>query len=178
MGTQQTVLLAINIIGGAVVISSYVFGLRAQAGGADVLWGGFPTGIRPVYGISMIISALGYLAFRYFTLFRLEPAAVVIAGRFHFSLFYAIFLLILIPSALWMPLTNVYVGNASTAVWIAVRAVLLLVGLASIALLWALLALETQRQGAAYWLAVAGSGYFALHTAVLDAVVWAALFRD
>ena len=178
MATQQIILLVINVIGGAAVIGSYIFGLKAQAGGADVLWGGVPAGIRPVYGISMILSALGYLAFLYFVLFRLEPDGVTIAGRFHFSLFYIIFLLILVPSAFWMPLTNVFVGNSSTANWVAVRSVLVLVGLASISLLWALLALETQKGGVAYWLAVAGSGYFALHTALLDAIVWAALFRD
>ncbi len=177
MGTSQIVLLIINIIGGAAVIGSYVFGLKAQAGGADILWGGVPNGIRPVYGISMIVSALGYLAFLYFILFRLEPDDVVIAGRFHFSLFHVIFLAILISSALWMPLTNVYVGNTGTGTWIAVRTVLLVVGLASIALVWALLSLETQKQGAAYWLAVAGAAYFAFHTAILDAIVWAALFR-
>jgi hypothetical protein len=55
--------------------------------------------------------------------------------------------------------------------------VLAIVGLASIALLWALLVLQPKASGVTYWLAVAGSGYFVFHTAVLDAVVWAALFR-
>ncbi len=178
MATPQIILLVINVLGGAAVIGSYIFGLRVQAGGADVLWGGVPAGIRPVYGISMILAALGYLAFLYFVLFRLEADGVTIAGRFHFSLFYIIFLLILVPSAFWMPLTNVYVGNTSTATWVAVRSVLVLVGLASISLLWALLTLESQKSGAAYWLAVAGSGYFAFHCAILDAIIWAALFRE
>jgi hypothetical protein len=52
-----------------------------------------------------------------------------------------------------------------------------LVGLASIALLWSLLILQGKAPGTAYWLAVAGSGYFAFHTAILDAIVWAALFK-
>jgi hypothetical protein len=177
MKTQQIILLIINIIGGAAVIGSYVLGLRGQSGGANVLWGGVPTNIRPIYGVSMILSALGYFAFLYFVLFRLVPADVVIGGRFHFSLFFAIFLFILIPSALWMPLTNMYVGNSSTGTWIAVRAVLVLVGLASIALVWALLSLHDKNHGVAYWLAVCGSGYFAFHTAILDAIVWATLFR-
>ena len=47
MGTQQIILLIINVIGGAAVIGSYVLGLSGQSGGADVLWGGVPTGIRP-----------------------------------------------------------------------------------------------------------------------------------
>lgn len=177
MGTQQIILLVINIIGGAAVIGSYIFGLNAQPGGANALWGGVPENIRPLYGVSMILAALGYFAFLYFILFRLVPSEVLIGGRFGFSLFYIIFLVILIPSAFWMPLTNMYVGNPSTGLWIGIRTVLALVGLASIALVWALLSLQGRVPGITYWLAVAGSGYFTFHTAILDAVVWAALFK-
>jgi hypothetical protein len=178
LATQQIILLIINVIGGAAVIGSYIYGLNAQAGGANVLWGGVPANIRPVYFISMILSALGYFAFLYFILFRLTPSEVSIAGIFSFSLFYAIFLVILIPSAFWMPLTNVYVGNPSTSMWIWIRTVLALVGLASIFLVWALLSLQTKETGIAYWAAVVGSAYFAFHTAILDAIVWAALFKS
>ena len=177
MASQQIILLVINIIGGIAVIGSYILGLSGQSGGANVLWGGVPASIRPVYGVSMIISALGYFAFIYFILFRLVPSDVSIAGSIGFGLFYAIFLVILISSALWMPLTNAYVGNPSTGLWIGVRIVLALVGLGSIALVWALLSLQTKSPPVFYWLAVAGSAYFAFHTAILDAIVWAALFK-
>jgi hypothetical protein len=125
----------------------------------------------------MILSALGFFAFIYFILFRLVPGEVLIGGRFGFSLFYAIFLVILVASAFWMPLTNAYVGNPSTGMWIGIRTVLALVGLGSIALMLVLLTLQTKVPGISYWLAVAGSGYFAFHTAILDAIVWAALFK-
>jgi len=177
MGTQQIILIIINVIGGAAVIGSYILGLGGQAGGANALWGGVPENIRPIYGVSMILSALGYFAFLYYILFRLVPAEVSIAGIFGYSLFHFIFLAMLIPSALWMPLTNVYVGNPTTGTWIAIRAVLFIVGLASASLVWALLSLQTKTPGIAYWLAVAGSCYFAFHTLILDAIVWAALFK-
>lgn len=177
MVMEQIILLIINIVGGIAVIGSYIFGLRGQSGGANILWGGVPENIRPVYGISMILAALGYFAFMYFIFFRLVPEEVRMGGRFSFSLFYAIFLIILILSALWMPLTNLYAGNPSTILWISIRTVLALVGLASIALVWALLTLQGKNSGISYWLAVGGSGYFALHTAILDAVIWAALFK-
>lgn len=163
MATQQIILLIINIIGGAAAIGSYIFGLKAQSGGANVLWGGVPESIRLIYGISMILAALGYFAFIYYIFFRLIPSEVTIAGVFNFSLFYAIFLLILIPSALWMPLTNLYVSNPSIGTWIWIRTVLALVGMASIALLLSLLSLETKVPGISYWLAIVGSGYFAFH---------------
>mgnify|MGYP001029594577 CR=1 FL=1 len=177
MGTQQLILLAINVVGGVAVIGSYVLGLQGQPGGMNALWGGVPENIRPLYGISMLISAAGYLAVVYFLLFRLAPDSVNFGGRFGFGLFYVIVIGILLPSAFWMPLTNVYVAGASAGVWIAIRTVLALVGLASIALVWALASLHAQQGGTAYWLAVFGSGYFAFHTAVLDAIIWAALFK-
>ncbi len=177
MATQQIILLIVNAIGGIAVIGSYIYGLNVQSGGASILWGGVPENIRPVYTISMILSALGYFAFLYYILFRLSPSEVTIANTFGFSLFFAIFILILLPSALWMPLTNLYVGAPSTGTWVIIRAILALVGIGSIALVWALLSLQA-REGVAYWLAVAGGGYFAIHTAILDAIVWAALFKS
>jgi len=177
MDTQQIILLIINVIGGVAVIGSYIFGIKAQSGEANSLWGGVPANIRRVYVVSMILAALGYFAFIYFIFFELTPLEVRIASIFDFSLFYAIFLVILIPSAFWMPLTNVYVGNPTTGMWIWVRTVLVLVGLASIALVWALLSLQTKVPSVSYWLAVAGGSYFAFHTAILDAIVWAALFK-
>jgi hypothetical protein len=177
MRTEQIILLIINILGGAAVIGSYILGLKGQTGGANVLWGNVPTNIRPVYTVSMILSALGYFAFLYYIFFRLNPSQVSIAGVSGFTMFYVIFLGILIASAFWMPLTNMYVGNPSTGIWIGVRVVLAVVGLASIALFVALLTLQGKVPGTVYWLAVAGSGYFAFHTAILDAIVWAALFK-
>jgi hypothetical protein len=177
MRTEQVILLIINILGGAAVIGSYVLGLKGQSGGVNVLWGAVPNSLRPVYTVSMILSALGFFAFIYFILFRLVPGEVLIGGRFGFSLFYAIFLVILVASAFWMPLTNAYVSNPSTGMWIGIRTVLALVGLGSIALMLALLTLQTKVPGISYWLAVAGSGYFAFHTAILDAIVWATLFK-
>ncbi|MFC1946074.1 hypothetical protein ACFLW1_02615 [Chloroflexota bacterium] len=176
MNIQQIVLVVINVIGGVGVIGSYLYGLGAQAGGANALWGGVPAAVRPLYTISMILSAIGYFLFLYFIIFRLDSTQVSIAGKFSFSLFFAIFLLILLPSALWMPLTNFFVQSPSTGTWVMVRLVLSLVGIGSVALVWALLSLPV-REGIGYWLAVGGGVYFAFHTVVLDAIIWAALYK-
>jgi len=178
MHTETIILLVLNIVGGVAVIGSYALGLRGESSGADALWGGVPARIRPLYTVSMVLSAIGYLSVLYFVFFELVPDEVEIGGRFGFALLYPIIVLMLIPSAFWMPLSNLYVKNPRTGVWIAVRAVLFIVGLASIALAWALFALEPSDQGVAYWFAVVGSCYFAFHTFILDAVLWAALFRS
>ena len=48
MAIQQIILLVINVIGGAAVIGSYIYGLNAQSSGASILWGGVSENIRPV----------------------------------------------------------------------------------------------------------------------------------
>ena len=177
MNVPRLVLLIINIIGGVAVIGSYALGLKTHAGGADVLWGGVSTRIRPLYGISMILSAVGYLAFAYFILFKLELTNTLIAGKLGYGFLSILFVLILGASALWMPLTYVYIGHSTASIWIGIRIVLLIVGLSSCTLVWALLNLNNGASGLAYWLAVAGSVYFAFHTTVLDALTWPVLFR-
>jgi len=176
VGKQKLTLLLINIIGGIAVIGSYILGLQGGSG-ADVLWGGVPESIRPAYAVSMVLSAIGYLAFLNLLLLRVDPEKATVGGRFRYNLFYPIFVLILVPSAFWMPLSNLYVDDPSSGTWAGIRTVLFLVGLASVALAWALFTLRPGDRGKAYWAAVAGSCYFAFHTIVLDAVLWAALFR-
>ena len=177
MNAPQIILLVINLIGGAAVIGSYIYGLNAQSGGASVLWGGVPENARRLYGISMIVSAIGYFAFLFYIFFRLEPGQVSIAGVGGFTLLYVIFICILLPSALWMPFTNLYVSNPNPGLWVGIRLVLMVVGIASVALVLSLITMEGKVSGVSYWAAVVGAGYFAFHTAVLDAVVWAALFK-
>jgi hypothetical protein len=177
MHWESIVLLAVIALGGAAVIGSYVFGLRGKAGASDALWGGVPAKVKPVYVVSMVLSAIGFLAVMYYIFFELDPPEVIMGGKSGFYLFFPIFIAILGPSALWMPLSKRYVAQPSTYMWIMVRAVLFLVGLASIELVVALFALDLDARGVAYWLAAVGACYFAFHTFVLDAIVWAALFR-
>lgn len=174
----RAILAGINVAGGAAVIGSYLQGMLTHPETENALWGGVTASLRPVYGVSMVLAALGYFAFLYFLLFRVVPAEVRIAGRFGYGLFYAIFLGILVPSALWMPLTYAMIDNPSTAIWIGVRTVLVIVGLSSCALVWALVTIRPKMQRRAYLLAVAGSAYFCFHAAVLDMLLWPALFRS
>jgi hypothetical protein len=177
MHWESIVLLVVIALGGAAVIGSYVVGLRGKEGAADAFWGGVPAKVRTIYGVSMILSAAGFLAVLYYVLFKLNPPDVAIADRFGFNLFFPIFIVILAPSALWMPLTKYYLAGPSTLRWVLVRIVLFLVGLASIELAWSFFALNVDGRDAAFWAAAIGACYFAFHTFVLDAVFWAALFR-
>ena len=177
MDWKSIVLLVVIALGGAAVLGSYVVGLKGKEGASAALWGGVPAKIRPLYGVSMILSAIGFLAALYYIFLVLSPEETVIGGRFGFWVFFPIFLVILAPSALWLPLSKFYLQKPGAGRWVAVRTVLFLVGLASIALAWAFFELETEERGVAYWFATVGSCYFAFHTFVLDGLFWAAVSK-
>ncbi len=177
MNAQQWTLIAINIVGGVLVLGSYAQGLMAHPENRNALWGGVPKSVQPLYTVGMILAALGYFAFTYFVLFRIDAGEVRIASRFSFRVFYLIYALILLPSALWMPLTYAALHSHSSGLFHAIRITLAVVGLASLALLATLVSLHTSHSSYAYWLAVAGSAAFCLQTAILDALVWPAFFR-
>jgi len=177
MANAQILLLILNVFGGAAVIGSYVQGFVSHPGGVDVLWGNIPRSVRSLYFVSMLVSALGYFAFIYFILFRLDPAQVLIGGRIGFDVFFVIFTGMLLFSSLWMPFSFSYVDKPHPGTWLAIRIVLFLVAFSACALVWALISLNTRTPAVPYWLAVAGAGYFAYHTLVLDAFFWPALYR-
>jgi hypothetical protein len=174
--TSKSLWLLINILGGIAVIGSYILGFRSRADAFTVLWGGVPERIRVFYTVGMVLAALGYFAFGIYLLI-LAPGEISVFGRFGFGMLGLIFLLILLPSALWMPLTLLAVTRASRALAWLVRADLALVGAGSLALFLALWNLQAPRLGWLHLIAVMGSLAFCLQTVVLDAIIWSASFR-
>jgi hypothetical protein len=120
----------------------------------------------------MFVAAAGYLTFTHYLLFRVDPQAARIARRFDFQIFNLLYLFILVPSALWMPLTFRLLAVPSGELWLGIRLLLWTVGLASLGFVAALLGLRPQRPPGAYWLAVAGSVAFTIQTGLLDALIW------
>ena len=170
-------LLIIILVGGSAVLLSYVLGPLTRPGAAGLLWGGVPQGLRPFYTVGMFLGAGGYFAFTYFLLFRLAPDTARVAGRFGFGLFNALYAAILLPSALWMPLTLLAAEQPSPALLWLVRLNLWTVAATSLGLLWALLAVEPRQPRWAHRLALVGSILFCQQTVILDSIVWVSFFK-
>ena len=176
MHPKKWLLLTINLLGGSAVLGSYAYGMCTHPNATNVLWGGVPASIQPFYTAGMILAAAGYFSFIYFILFGLDPDKTSVWHRPGFGTFNILFGAILIPSALWMPLTFAAAEASSVILLWVVRLVLAAVGLASLSLLAALLKTQPRRPLWAYWLAVIGCAAFCLQTAVLDMIVWSAYF--
>jgi hypothetical protein len=176
MEKEKWWLLVINILGGTLVLGSYVLGFRAQPNATEVLWGGVPQVLRPFYSTNMFIAAAGYLAFTYFILFRLDPKVTRITSRWGYNLFNLLYASILFPSALWLPLTFAAVASTSTNLLWAVRIVLAVVGLASLGMLYAVWTVKPPKPAWSRWAAVIGCVAFCVQTVLMDAVIWSTLF--
>jgi hypothetical protein len=171
----RVALVALNVLGGLAVLGSYAHGL-ARPGAGDALWGGVPESLRPLYTVSMLLAAAGYFPMTGAVLLGLDAARARVAGRFGYGLFVLLYALILIPSALWMPLTFQMIEAPSPLVWAAIRAALALVGLGSLGVLAALAAVRPGPPRMLRGLALVGAAAFCLQTALLDALVWPAFF--
>jgi hypothetical protein len=170
-------MLWINVVGGVSVLGSYVHGLQTHPGSGDALWGGVPEDLRSLYTAGMLLAALGYFALTHFVFLRLDPRLARVGKSQGLRLFNGLYVAILLPSALWMPLTYQFLENESDLLWIVICLALGLVGLGAAGMTAALAKVEPKEPRWAQRLAVVGSAIFFLHTGVLDALVWTANFR-
>jgi hypothetical protein len=175
MKTSKLGLLIINLVGGAAVICSYIWGFLSNPGGVEAFWGGVPAVIRTAITINMLLAATGYLVIFLILLLRVPSTTTV--GKLPFWTFHVIYLVILIPSAMWMPLTKAVIQHYTPVGWFSVVLVLALTALAGIAMLIALLSLRPALAARQKILAVIGSTFFILQTTVLDAILWTLFFR-
>lgn len=170
-------LAIVTIVGGLAVVGSYAYGFVSIPGGINGLWGQTPDGIKGVYGAGMALGAAGFFAYTWHLLFGVDAARARVGDRFGYGLFVVLYALVLVPSALWLPLTAAMVEQPDERLWWAIRAVLFTVGLSGAALVAALVALRPGDPSPGRRWAIVGAVLFTLHTLVLDAVVWPALFR-
>jgi hypothetical protein len=164
---ERRELLDINVLGGVAVLGSYVWGaLHPESFRA--LWGGVPDALRPLYTINMFLAAAGYL---------IVLATIVRAhDRALRSDPVALYALILIPSALWLPLTFIYLDHPSSLLWLAIRLDLASVGIGAVSVLIWLMAVKPGPTPLSNRIAVVAMIPFVLQTAVLDALIWPAYF--
>ncbi len=171
MNSNQKIFLAINIVGGILVLASYVIGLKAGKS-ADVLWGGTPKNIRGVYTVSMLVSATGFFLFTIFTFLQFKNVESILPYSLDKNVFHILYSVLLICSMLWIPLVNLMVSTPSTLLWISIRTVLILVGLSSLILLILLLKISPKPTGFLYISSIIGLSWFFIHTGILDALLW------
>jgi hypothetical protein len=172
-GTRR--LIWINLTAGSAVVASYLYGFVAQPSALSHLWDAVPEAVRPPYVVSISLAAASYFIYTAFLL-RVDSDHVGVGKQWGYAIFLWLYLLILVPSALYVPLGVAMVQRPSSGLWIALRLVLALVALGAWGLEVALATMRPRNPASWYWLAVAASAIFAFHTTVLDAIAWPTFF--
>ena len=133
----------------------------------DGMWGGVPESVKPLYTINMFLAAFGFLLAMGLLL---KYADEVMLHRLFLP-----YTLILIPSALWLPLTVWYLQSAAGGLWWAIRIDLFMVGIGAI-MLWPAIGRLAAAHANMRIFGRFGLFFFILQTAVLDAILWPAWF--
>ena len=168
-------LALLNVVGGAAVLASYALAFRHPPAVRDALGRAVPPSLQPLYTASMLAAALGYFPMTWLFVFG-EPAYDAARAPSHERSMLAAYAMILVPSALWLPLTIELILAPSAWLYVIVRLVLFAVALGAIGVLVRTAQHTRAAEGAARWLPLAGALAFCLQTVVLDALVWPAFY--
>ena len=174
---QKITLILINLIFGSMVLYSYYSGVTKEPALSLRLWGGVPTILQPLIVACMFISAVGYFFFTYNFLTNVDVQNVMFLNRFNYWTLHIIYLLILIPSMLWIDLTYKYMKSGSTFDWYIVVFVLFCVAIASVILFLFTIDTEFNNKNFIYLASVCGVSFFVFHTLFLDGLIWTVFFH-
>ena len=157
------------------MLGSYALAFAYSPAVREGLWGGVPDALRPLYTTNMLLAAAGYFPFTWLFAFG-GPAYPPAKDGGHDRAMLGIYALVLVPSALWLPLTAWLIEAPSAWLFVLVRLVLFAVAAGALALL-VRTAQHGMRHGTlAGWLPFAGALPFFVQTGVLDALVWPAFY--
>jgi hypothetical protein len=171
MDPRRRSLLLLIAFGGAAVLGSYVLAFVGTPELRSGLWGELPEPLKPAYTVNMLLAAVGFFPATYLLGFGTPLDELERLTGLRFEAMIGAYAAILMPSALWLPLTALYLQAPSPLLWIAIRGVLFLVGLGATAL--GTMLIRRARHGPPLaWGAVAAFAFFWLQTMVLDAIVW------
>lgn len=160
------------LLGGAAVPISYLVELGRHPETRQLLWGDVPQIAIPYYTGNMFLAALGYFFFTSYIWFNVPSEGAHIGGRPALSVFGQAYALVLIGSALWMPLSFLALdsGNEGWVPLVFIDLALVAIGSLTIVLgLWKLTPRKAER-----WrkLALLGCIPFCVQTILLDAIIW------
>ncbi len=176
-----TIVKICTFIFGPIILASYWFGISKMED-PIALWGGIPENFRPANIFCMILAAIGFLMVWWLFLFKWDailveslnwPWAENETGG-HARLLLA-FLLVMVPSATWLELTNFHIVNNYSWTPYLVVGILVLVAIGNILL--GLLAWSAYQEGleGAIW-AVIGAGLLSIQVIINDAIWWSIKF--
>ncbi|MBN2652623.1 MAG: hypothetical protein JXR63_09580 [Spirochaetales bacterium] len=176
MKKDNLILLIINLVGGAFVLGSYVVSILLHEGSGMDFWGQTSESLIPIYTVFMFLAMISYLVFSPYLIFMVDSSNSRMWSRLSYRAFYLPFLIILIFSVFWMPLTLAYMRSPSSWLWVLIQMDLLFVGLGTLMLFLFFLGLKPRKAAIWYWACIPFFLLFIFQTVILDPFLWTAGF--
>lgn len=176
MEAQRRSLLLLIAIGGAAVLGSYVLAFVYSPAIRAGLWGGIPESWKGFYTVNMLLAATAFFPATLLLGFKTPLDDFRDQAGLSFNALLGAYAAILVPSALWLPLTALYIQAPSPVLWISIRIVLFLVGAGATVVAY-MLTRRAAHGPTLAWGAVLLFFFFWLQTMVLDAILWPAYFH-
>ena len=171
MNWKQRRLLILILVGGVSVLGSYVPAFANNPELATALWGGVPDSLRVFYVPNMFLAAASFFPATYALGFATPVDEFRARSGLSFNTLLGAYAAILFPSALWLPLTALYINQPSTLLWWSIRLDLFLVAIGA-SLVLAMLFQIALRGPRWIWAAAVFFVFFWTQTALLDALIW------
>lgn len=174
----QALFIAVNLIGGVLVLGSYAIGLGFFPEHRNDLWGGVQGTWRMTFLISMFLATAGYLIFCYFVVFK-DGAQLwgvdSILGPHSISLITVVFL---VSASIWMPTTISYLHTGNAAWWFLTVGALWTTAI-SLLTLTTMVSFSNVEPIAVLTRVSCTAGLFLItaHCLVMDALIWVLLFH-
>ena len=173
--SYTTMFLIVNVVGGVLVLGGYVAGFTLFSEAKETMRGGINSSQRPIFQISMILAAIGYLVFCYAAMFKFGD------NWSNLNDIDALIIIILCASflataALWLPLGLWYQETGIKIVY-GLMVLALWVTALSLLAVTVILAFRTMEiSNTMRIISCLGVGYITFHCLIFDAIIWVAKF--
>ena len=124
----------------------------------------------------MLLATVGYFVFTSYVLKKMFIFKSNEFNKIHFSIINILYAGIIIPSALWMPMTFRVLTHSSDFLWVSIRIIILVVGLSSSGIMLFFFFSRIRTNNWHYFVGMLGLISFWIQTMILDALVWPNFF--
>ena len=163
----------INIIGGTLVLGSYVVCIYLYPEYRESFWGGIQGSARKFFVFSMLPAAVGYLLFFYCAVFKPESGIFEYRGLLSHNNINILCIIFLSASSIWMPALVMYFKTDFIFWWFIVVGVLWITALSLVSMLFVVISSDTPLSFYKS-VSICGLSYIIFHCLILDAVIWVA----
>lgn len=179
MSKAKKIFVAINLVGGLAVLSSYLFCFILYPTYSRSLWGSASDKVITFFVISMVLAAAGYAWFTFYLLKGNKLEDSNFGTLFGVKIINLLYLMVLTCSTIWMPASISFSMSENIFVELIIRLILWTVGLSSLGILIYIYNInidDGKSSFLSHMFALLGTMVFTIHTLILDAVIWPFLY--